>query len=94
MPSTSPTQPDALGLELESAPGGRVSVKAVVPGSPATTVGIAAGDDLLTINGQHVTSPSQVDAILGKLPLGTPVSLQLTDGSAQITAQIQESGIP
>jgi membrane-associated protease RseP (regulator of RpoE activity) len=94
VPPTSQSHADALGLELASAPGDRVTVKAVVPGSPANAVGIDAGDQLVTINGQHVTFSSQVDGILDKLPLGTLVTLQLIRGSAQITAQIEETGIP
>ncbi|UTI62403.1 PDZ domain-containing protein [Paraconexibacter antarcticus] len=93
-PAATPGRPDALGLELAGAPGHRVVVRGVVPGSPATSVGIGAGQDLLAINGHAVTAPGQVDEILGRLPLGSPVTLQLTEGGAQITAEIQEPGIP
>lgn len=93
-PASPPGRPDALGLELAGAPGHRVVVRAVVPGSPATSVGIGAGQDLIAVNGHAVTTPAQVEEILGRLPLGSPVTLQLTQGGAQIAAEIQEPGIP
>lgn len=92
--TASPPHADALGLELVGAPGHRVVVQAVVPGSPATAVGIDAGEDLRAVNGHRVTAPGQVDAILNRLALGTPVTLQLTQGPAVITAEIQEPGVP
>lgn len=93
-PATSPGKADALGLVLGAASGHRVVVQRVVGGSPAAAVGISGGEELLTINGQPVTAPDQAEALLGKLPLGTLVTLQLSQGATQITAQIQEPGIP
>jgi hypothetical protein len=102
-PSTRPTTPtnpstgaqaDALGLQLALVPVNRVIVRAVVPGSLADQVGIGADDLLLTINGQRVTSPDQANAIIAKLPKGSPVTLQLVQGSQQIEATIQTSNGP
>jgi S1-C subfamily serine protease len=95
--TTNPTtaaQADALGLQLALVPVDRVIVQSVVPGSAAYQVGIGAGALLLTINGQRVTSPDQANAILARLPKGSQVVLQLVQGSAQITARIQESNGP
>src|SRR5581483_2081276 len=54
-PSTTPpgssANGDALGLVLQSVPGDSVIVQAVVPGSAAASVGIGAGDKLLSVNG-------------------------------------------
>lgn len=85
---------DALGLKLAAAPGHGVLVAGVAPGSPVTDVGVDAGQVLQSINGRAVSTPAQAEAILDGLPLGTAVTLQLTQGGAQITAQLQEPGIP
>jgi membrane-associated protease RseP (regulator of RpoE activity) len=93
-PPASASNADSLGLVLQSVPVNHVIVQAVVPGSAAESVGIGAGDQLLSVNGHPVHSPDDVATILGKLPKGSRLTLQLIQGSAQITATIQESGIP
>lgn len=83
-----------LGLVLQSLPDNRVSVQAVVPGSPAAQAGIGAGDLLLSINGRAVSSPGQVYSILHRLAKGSTVTMHLIQGSTSLTAQIQASGYP
>jgi S1-C subfamily serine protease len=95
--ATSPAPPpgaSTLGLVLQSLPGNRVSVQAVVPGSPAAQAGIGAGDVLLSVNGRAVSSASQVQALLARLPKGSPVTMHLIQGSSSLTVQIQLSGSP
>jgi S1-C subfamily serine protease len=93
-PTTTASAAESLGLQLALVPVNRVIVQAVVPGSAAAQVGIGAGALLLTINGMHVSSPGQANAILAKLPKGSRVTLQLVQGPAQIQATIQESNGP
>lgn len=83
-----------LGLVLQSLPDNRVSVQAVVPGSPAEQAGIGAGDVLLSVNGHRVSSPSQVYSILHGLAKGTAVTMRLIQGATSLTARIQASGYP
>jgi hypothetical protein len=91
-PSSGP-QADALGLQLSLVPVDKVVVSAVVPGSLAAQ-DIGAGDELLSVNGTKVTSPDQANAIIAKIPKGSVVTLQLVQGSALITATLQESNGP
>jgi membrane-associated protease RseP (regulator of RpoE activity) len=93
-PPATASNADSLGLVLQSVPVDHVIVQAVVPGSAAASVGIGAGSQLLSVNGHPVHSPDDVATILGKLPKGSKLTLQLIQGSAQVTATIQESGIP
>ncbi len=83
-----------LGLVLEGLPNNRVSVQAVVPGSPAAQAGIGAGDLLLSVNGHPVSSPSEVYSILHGLAKGSKVTMHLIQGSTSLNVQIQASGYP
>ncbi|MHB8689745.1 MAG: PDZ domain-containing protein [Solirubrobacteraceae bacterium] len=93
-PPASASNADSLGLVLQSVPVNRVIVQAVAPGSAAEQAGIGAGDQLLSVNGHPVHSPDDVATVLGKLPKGSKLTLQLLQGSAPVVATIQGSGIP
>jgi S1-C subfamily serine protease len=81
-------------MVLASAGPDRVVVTGVVPGSPATTIGVGAGLQLVTINHRRVTSPADANAIISSLKLGSPVLLEFAEGGASVTAEIQEPGVP
>jgi S1-C subfamily serine protease len=83
-----------LGMNLQNVPVNRVIVESVVPGSPADQAGIGPGDLLLSVNGQQVGSPADVDRILAGLHPGDSVTLQLQQGPVAITAQVQLADPP
>ncbi len=74
-----------LGLQMESLPVGRVLVASVVPGSPADRAGVGAGDLILGINGNAVSSPGDVDSTLAGLRKGDRVKLQIGRGPLKFT---------
>lgn len=49
-------------MELDFAPG--LEVTAVIPGSPAESVGIRVGDRVVKVDGKVIESPDQFDALL------------------------------
>ncbi len=51
------------GLELDTSKTGAMSVKAVVPGSPAEAAGFAAGDVLIALNGIKFADEKSKDAL-------------------------------
>lgn len=69
-------------MELAQAPQGEpgVLVRSVVPGSPAEGVGLAAGDTILSVEGQNVQQPADVVALVGAHAAGSRVSLGVRRG--------------
>ena len=78
----------AKGLHINAASG--VVVSQVQPGSAAEKAGIKANDLITSVNGQAVSTNSQLGSIIGVLRVGSPVTVNLVrDGKAMtVTATI------
>lgn len=63
----------------------RFRVESVIPGSPAALAGVAAGDELVTVDGRAVTSLEELRLLLKKA--GEPHELVLTRGGRTVQAQ-------
>jgi uncharacterized iron-regulated protein len=71
----------ALGASLRRGTEG-VSVSFVEPGSPAATSGLSAGDTILEIDGQKITTPGTVGRLIGEKDWGDGVdALVRRDGA-------------
>jgi S1-C subfamily serine protease len=71
-------------------------IASVVPGSPASQVGLAEGDTITSLGGQSVTSPDLLTTIIENEKPGTSVPLVYVDSSGTrqtVTVQL-ESGPP
>lgn len=86
-----------LGVEIATTqPGSGAAVSGVETGSPAANAGLAAGDVITSVNGQQVSTPTQLQtALTGKHP-GDGVTIGWTDASgASHSASIRlEAGPP
>ena len=76
-----------LGLST-SAGGSGALVTKVSPGGPAEQAGLQSGDVITAINGQAVTSPAQINAVVDAQPVGAEVLLQISRGG-----QLQTEGV-
>lgn len=81
-----------LGVEILSTdqaaadgvpPGSGAAVTGVVTGSPADNASLAAGDVIVSVSGQPVTSPNTLQAILGRLYPGDRVTVGWIDQSGR-----------
>ena len=59
--------------------GDGAQVEAVVTGSPAESLGLAAGDVVTAVNGSAVTSGGELSTALGHQHIGSTVSVDWTD---------------
>jgi serine protease Do len=66
--------PDNLGIEIDPADGLRI--KAVAKGSPADEVGLGAGDEIFSVDGQRIVSIADFQWVLHNLP-NKPVYLKI-----------------
>ena len=73
-----------------------VAVSSVVSGGPAQSAGVAAGDTILSLNGQTVTSPAQLTKLLVPHHPGQKVELGWEDqtGQSHTTTVTLASGPP
>jgi S1-C subfamily serine protease len=81
-----------LGVEIMSArsaaangmqAGAGAIVAGVVPGTPAGGAGLAQGDVIVSVNGQHVSSPEALQSALGQHHPGDSVTVGWSDPSGQ-----------
>jgi putative serine protease PepD len=64
-----------LGVRLATTLGGRVLVGAVVPGGPAATAGVVAGDTIASLDGHEVQMVDDLATVLANLRPGLKVAL-------------------
>ena len=67
-----------LGVKLATAPANGVAVASVQPGGPAARAGIVAGDLITSIDGQPITAPGDVAAVLATLAPGSTATVGVT----------------
>ena len=82
-----------LGIQAATSFGGGVVVTGVVPGGPAATAGISAGDEINTVNGQQVQTLDDLNTFLAAAQPGQKVQIAIThsDGStATVTVTLGE----
>jgi putative serine protease PepD len=77
------SHPAYLGVQLATGLSRGAVAAAVQGGGPAARAGIVAGDVIDSINGQQISSPSDVAGVLAALKPGQAVAVQITkpDGS-------------
>ncbi|MGH3781058.1 MAG: PDZ domain-containing protein, partial [Pseudonocardiaceae bacterium] len=72
----------ATVLDPNGAPTG-VGLEAVIPGGPAATAGLAAGEIITAVNNAPVRSTSELAAALAHLDPGQTVPVTITDQQGQ-----------
>lgn len=80
-------RPEVLGLEL--APDHAARVKSVAAGSPAARAGLRAGDDLVKLDGQPLTSIADVSWVLHHAPDAGALPVQFVRGAERLTATLE-----
>ena len=71
----SPDESAGLGIVLGPCPGKAVCVLDTIWGSPADEAGIHQGDYITRVNGDEVSSPTELKETIDKLDAGTKVTL-------------------
>jgi hypothetical protein len=82
--------PDNIGLTMDSTDGLRV--KDVAAGSPAARAGMAAGDELLSLNGQPLISLADIQWVLHTAPVETRIAVTLRRGGQTLDKVVEVSG--
>jgi len=74
-----------LGVDIAqtNAAGGGAAVSRVVPGTPAASLGIAAGDAIVAFNGTTITSGADLTTAIAPLHPGDRVTVTWVDRSGQ-----------
>lgn len=81
-----------LGVRLEAGETG-VIVQQVVDGSPAALAGLETGDVITAINGEAVTTPSDLSDVIAGLQVGNTVTLEYTRDEETSTVDVVLAGI-
>lgn len=76
-----------MGVAIEKGPSG-VLVKDTFPGTPAATAGLQAGDEILKVNEQVVTSPPELIAYIGQQGVGFTVTVSFRRGGQEQKRQL------
>lgn len=82
--------PDTIGLQIDAEDGLRV--KNVKEGSPAAKAGIAAGDELTTLNGQPLISLADVQWVLHTVPAKTELAVSVKRDGKTLDKSVALSG--
>jgi cytochrome c biogenesis protein CcmG, thiol:disulfide interchange protein DsbE len=69
--------PTWVGIELELGRHGGVGVRAVVPGSPAAATDLAAGDEILSLDGEKVRAAAELKQKISARPIGRRLRLSV-----------------
>ncbi len=68
-----------VGIELERGHNGGVGIRGVVPGSPAASTTLAAGDEVLAVDSEDVHSATELQLAISTRPVGRRLSLKVRD---------------
>jgi S1-C subfamily serine protease len=83
----------AEGLNLPQDTSGVLIVQ-VLSGSPAETAGLRVGDVMQVIQGQPVTTPSQVQVLMESIQIGSALDIQLWRDGQVKTITVRPSPLP
>lgn len=83
-----------LGVELGTAPGGGVLVKAVVRRSPAAKAGVLAGDLVLEVDGTAVRAPRELQREVGSHAPGDTCPLTVRRAGADLVLEAELGRAP
>lgn len=88
--------PAWLGVELATRDSGEagVLVRGVLRGSPAESAGVLAGDVIVSVDGENVLSPGDVQHAIRSRPSSARVSLGLLRGGAPRILAVQLERMP
>jgi len=94
--SANPVQRASLGVSIQVSPTGDAGayVANVVSGSAADKAGLQAGDLIVGLDGQAITSPDQLSKAIGSAKPGDKITLQVQRGgkTSDITATLGTAG--
>jgi membrane-associated protease RseP (regulator of RpoE activity) len=76
----------ALGLRFLQSP--QVIISETVAGSPAAGAGLLAGDQIISVNGEVVSSSDQFITLVAAAPLSEPLELGVLRGTERSTVSI------
>lgn len=82
--------PENIGLKMDVDDGLRV--KAVAPESPAERAGLAAGDELVTLDGQRLLSQADIQWVLHRALVETNLAASLQRGGKELRKTVELSG--
>jgi S1-C subfamily serine protease len=92
-----------MGVQIAGAAGnggqassGAVIIAGTVPGGPAASAGLTAGDVITAINGKSVSSPSTITSLILTKKPGAKITVTYTDqsGTSHVTTVTLGSGPP
>jgi RNA polymerase sigma factor (sigma-70 family) len=86
------TRDAAERLSLDGPHG--VVVERVFPRSPARQIGLRAGDVLLRFDGERVTGPSHLEALVSNVPPAQPIEIAAFRGNEEICCQVRLPAVP
>jgi hypothetical protein len=82
--------PDTIGMAMSEADG--VTVESVAAGTPAAKAGIAAQDEIQSINGQPIVSTADIQWVLHTSPDSTALKVEVARGAEKKTLTVALSG--
>ncbi len=86
-----------LGVEVSStASGNGATIAGIIPGSPAASTGLTAGDVITAVNGSTVTSPNSLANIIDQFRVGQTITLTWSDvnGTHSTASVVLAAGPP
>jgi predicted metalloprotease with PDZ domain len=82
------------GIDLDKSAAGLVTVKSVVPNSPAVAAGFEAGDEVLTLNGASIVDMEAVKKAKGDWKAGQVVTYTVKRQGAEKTLTVTLATMP
>jgi hypothetical protein len=82
--------PENIGLKMDVDDGLRV--KSVASNSPAERAGLTAGDELVSLDGQHLISQADIQWVLHRVPVDAKVVAGLKRGDKELRKTLTLSG--